>query len=88
MRKKKLHPQAFAFCNAQFGFLYAIPLHISTKGGGRYAQYEQQDRGHVYQSEEKAERTQRYDRDESQATHQWVFLGIGSNSWHKKAGFL
>lgn len=31
MWKKKLHPQALAFCDAQLGFLYAIPLHVSTR---------------------------------------------------------
>ena len=28
---KKLYPQALAFCDAQLGFLYAIPLYVSTR---------------------------------------------------------
>lgn len=31
MWKKKLYSQALAFCDVQLGFLYAIPLHVSTR---------------------------------------------------------
>lgn len=53
---KKLYSQALAFCDAQLGFLYAIPLYVSKRKLWRHAKYEQQDRGNFYQSEGKAER--------------------------------